>query len=94
MLLISHNSQKTLLKETWLRSTCTDQSQKIATMTGIKTCADTGLRALQRIIEFELIQSGTLECFLGGRASRFVVRLSRALMSFGRVSEGSMTSSM
>ena len=38
MLLISHNSQKTLLKETWLRSACTEiKVSKIATMTGIKT---------------------------------------------------------
>jgi len=38
--------------------------------------------------------NGKLECFLDGLGSRFVAKLSSALMSLGRVSAGSITSSM
>ena len=41
-----------------------------------------------------LNHSGMLACFLGGLDSRFVTSISRAVISFGRVSAGSMTSSM
>lgn len=43
--------------------------------------------------EAVLIYNGRLECFLDGRSSRLVDRLSSALMSFGLVSEGWITSS-
>jgi hypothetical protein len=39
------------------------------------------------------IYNGRFECFFDGRGSRFVVKLSNALMSLGRVWAGSITSS-
>ena len=45
-------------------------------------------------ISFLSSHRGMFECFLGGLDSRLVTNISKALMSFGLVWEGSITSSM